>query len=483
MNRHPLDPLILAILSDPNVQRLHSTLREPSLLDTIALRLAANTGQSFYKIYEIEGQGISEGLTLKDRRVLLSESWGVKLSKTQNSFIASPSNIRFKGDSYLLVNNDPLSPTIPCQVLDKNLKLKGPVGARGLSLATGDYQDPVDFTADLSSNLYYITSKSDNIVQVYKTSDTSYVRTLGTIGLSGADANLLSAPVCTAIGNNPQRVYVLNNTGSPTGSNGEGFLATYSLQGVFQNINLFCGKNGGTGRLIQGEIKNPRDMVIAPALDDSKIEDIYILNGFDEIGRFRADTLELKDIYTIPTITAGQNLGLARIAVSNGILYVTSTNTGEVYAIDTKTKALVGKFGILRSEAVGLSDDTLGYFNGLSGICVQDGRVIVTESLNNRVQSFGVSLLANPYFSITFLPTRLPMGKTLVSVTYPLTGNVKPDIVLVDPTTREEFEVSTIQSLGLDNFSLRIKISPHEFSRTRTHMDIYPVYVLMENNN
>lgn len=478
--RNPIDPFLLALVDDSKVQNIHTILKDPSFTEAIAKRLATNTGQSFLCVSKIKS--VSQGLVVSDRTVSLYSSLGVALSSSKQPFIKTPENIRFRGGYTFVCSNDLLNTNV-C-VTDANFNILGPLGSYGLTYSSGQYSSATDATVSHGSVLgdrLYVCSETDHIVQVYNREDFSFLKTIGTGGISGADGLFLSNPVAVAVGTNPVRLYVLSSTGTPTGATGPGHLTVYKTSSnTFDSIPIFCGKNNGGGLCIQGEIKNPKDMCIVSGTTKDAKDDIFILNGVaDEVGRFDSETYKLKDVYRMPLEYNGVSLGLKRIAVKDNILYITASSIGKVLAIDIHTKAFLGSFGLLRSETSGMGEDTLGFFNGLSGITLIQDKIVVSEALNNRIQVLTPDLFQKE-FSVTFHPVNLPPDKKLIDITYSLSGDLDADIVIVDPENDQEYDIRTAISLGMTNFSVRMKISPFMFSKSKRKYDIFPIYILLE---
>lgn len=463
--------LIMSLVQNPKVQQILPTFRNDELIDSIYQHLVNITGQAYIKVIDIKDK--SAGLVVEDRKIKLSQDWGVKLANTtHSSYIDIPASVRFISDTVMVANNNPMGAAL-VSIFDKNLNYVGPVGLRGLTYTAGQLTIASDCTYDASNGRYYIVSTPDNIVQVYNKATMSYAYSLGD-GTLGANSTSMSAPVAVSVGVNG--IYVLCQAGTPTGSTGLGYLATYTSAGVFKSIPLYKGKNGGTGRCIQGEISSPKDMVVVTT---GGRDFVYILNSTDEIGVFSADDWKMVDVINIPSNLSNASLGLSRMSIKDNTVYVTCANTGQVVAIDLKTKQLSGVFGTLRSEATADNDGTLGYFNGLCGIAALDDKLIVAESLNNRIQVFGKALLTESSFSITFEPVNI-RAKKLIDIAPSLAGDAASDIVLVDPSDNTEYDIKTAIARNLDFFSVKMKIQPSMFSRKKQSFAIYPVYVLVE---
>lgn len=482
---NPIDPFLLALIQNPAVQRIQPMLKDMDFLDEVIKRLAVNTGQSFIRIHQVLSK--SAGLALNDRNISLTNDWGVKVDGLKQSFIATPTNIKARGEYLCIANNTLL--TSSAYITDTNFNLLGPLGSHSLTpmLSSGQYQSISDITVSYGNVLgerFYIASPNDNCIQAYDRTTFSFVKTIGP-DLLTISAGALSSPVSIGIGVNSPKLYVLNSTGIPGGATGAGYLSVYKgVLNTFDSIPLFCGKNGGTGLCVQGEVKNPKDLFVLSGNGKDGKDELFILNGVaDEIGKFDSDTYALKEVYRMPNELAGISLGLKRITVVNGVLYVTAESIGKVIAIDIKTKAYLGSFGELRSESVGESKGTLGYFNGLSGITSVGDKLLVTETLNNRVQSFSTSILADNDFQVTFQAYQLPINKRLVDITYSLSGDLEPDICLVDPSSGQEYEIKTALAIGLTHFCIRLKIKSEAFSNFKRSYELYPVYILLETYN
>jgi hypothetical protein len=467
-----LNEYIMSVLVDPKVQRLFPSLGNPQFVCDIEDYLNMNTGQLFKKVYKI--QNTSAGLQNVDNNIVLSEDWGVKLAASlQPTIIDTPVNIRTKSEKFLVANGGTSASPVLCSVFDQNLNYIGPVGKKGTTYASGEYQEASDFNLHAGNGHFYITSSVDHIVQVYDQVRT-YTFSLGT-GVAGADGTTLTNPV--AVDFNLSNVMVVCNAGTPAGATGPGFLAVYDFAGNFQSIPLYHGKNGGTGRCIEGEITQPKDIFVA---QKGTRDLVYILNGTDEIGVFNSTDWSLKEVINIPSSITDANLGLSRITVADNILYVTAANIGQVIGIDLDTKELVGTFGTLSAETASDAPLTLGYFNGLNGVAILGDMMYVSESLNNRIQAFGSSLIADSELTITFESVKLGIGKKLVDVSYSLEGDIISDLVLVDKVTGAEYTRSTAIARNLNDFYVRLKLQPSLFSRKKPVFDIYPVYILVE---
>jgi hypothetical protein len=471
---------LIALINNPKVAKIYPNLMEDQFVSNLTRYILANTGQLYFPVVDIES--VSAGLSIEDNNVVLSHRWGVQLSATSHaSLIDTPVNIRSVLDKILITNGGALASTVACGVYDQNLNFLAPVGKKGTVLTSGEYSVASDFTLNDAEGFYYIAASVDHIVHYYKTTDLSFVGSLGN-GTPGADGTEITNPSALGIGEN--FVYVLCSAGTPAGSSGPGFIARYNLANTFVDIPLYHGKNGGTGLVVQGEITAPKDMVIRPS---GGRDYVYVLNGSDEIGRFVTDSpsndLVLDTVYNIPTDVLGTNLGLTKIDVDSEFLYVTAQNLGEVIKIRLDDKTLAGRFGMLRAETTAEADQTLGYFNGLSGIAVIGDTIHTTETLNNRVQTFGTSLLADGTFDIEFRAVRVPLERKLTDITYSRAGGLFANLKIVDkgsPNAGQEYDIDTAIKRDTRHFAAKLKIQPHVFSRAKSVYEIYPVYILSE---
>ncbi len=471
MSDNNLNTMIMHLLSNNGTVKVNPILRETSLLEQIDLYLAAITDRSFFTLTSL--LSVSDGIVVDDRKIKLKEDWGVKLTKSSNSFIDTPSNIRTIDGSQFFITNS----TIPNAVVDANLNLVGSVGNIVVSdpdLESGEYVVATDFTYSPKLKKYFVVAGGSHIVHIYN-SDTSFLSSLGN-GESGAADGQLNLPTSIAVGRD--KIFVLCSAGTPDGSSGIGFLATYKHDLSFISNPLYCGLHGGTGRIFQGEILTPKDITI---FTEGGKDRLVVLNSTDEIGVFDTDTWELKDTINIPSnYTGGTSLGLSRISVSEGILYITASNVGQIIAIDMKTKKLIGSFGEIRSESFAGAPQTLGLFNGLTGIAVYGSKIQTTETLNNRIQSFGKNLIANPLLYAQTDAIKIPQDKNLVAICMDISNDLPDDLVIVNQVDMKEYDIRTAIAKKIKHFAIKIIFRPSIFSSIKKSFDIYPIYINVE---
>jgi len=432
-------------------------------------------------------ESISQGLVNQNLSLSLEESWGVELNRQDNLFISSPNNLRLFGDKILVSNTSSLIENVSCCELDLNLNFRGYIGKVGSNLNSGEYSDSVDLAYSEQSSCYYIVSKSDNIVHYYDSKTKQYSGSIGS-GIAGAEGTIgtttskLSKPVAIALGSS--YIYVLCSDGAPSGSTGNGFVAVYDYQHKFKCIALYCGINGGTGKCYEGEIKEPKDMFVTQV---NGRDFIYVLNGDDSIGKFDTNVLNTenkltsKGVINLPSKLGIKNGDLQRLVLSNGILYITSKSIGKVIALNSSNE-LVGTFGKLADESLLGMDQTLGYFNGLSGIFILNNKVYVSESINNRIQSFGVSLLSNNKFEVLFQPVHLPYNQEVFDICTSLSGDVIDDVKIIDLASKAEMDVFSAIRKKINYFKIKAYIDPMKFSQKRNQISLEPFFVLREHH-
>lgn len=463
--------LVMATLTSPTSLSNNKNLTSDILAD-IERQLGLSTSQSYQPIFEIEK--VSDGLELNDQNVSLIDGWGVTLTNKSNSDIVEvPSNIRTIGGKFYIANNK-VDGTLPCIEVDSNLNLLGGIGIRGDELDEGEYDDASDFIYNGLLKQYFIASKSDNIVHAYDGTTKEFIGSIGS-GDAGADGTDITSPVAVAIGT--AKIYVLCQGGTYAGATGVGFLATYKHDRTFISIPLYPGKNNGIGKCFQGEILAPKDMVY---VQKGGKDHLYILNSTDEIGLFDCTDFSLKEIINIPSSIKNGSLGLNRIAIDDNNIYVSSSTTGRVIAINLKDKSLVGTFGKLADESTTGSPDTLGYFNGLNGICVYNNKLYTAESVNNRIQTFGSGLFTQSRFEVLFKSVHLPANKKIVNITYSLFGEAVSDITILDLNNNKEYSITSAANRRPSLFKLKLFLEPYRFSQAKDSFVINPIYILLE---
>jgi hypothetical protein len=469
-----LEALVSSILRDPSTLSNFPELSE-EIINKIERQISVRETNSFRTITEIAS--VSEGLRYDSDTISLSEDWGVKLTSKNHYYIDRPESIRFNANE-ILISNNPVNSTIGCAVTDVNLNLNKMIGvfSNTPNLSLGQYSQVSDFNCSIRKNRYFIVSSNNNIVHTYNLKNGQYESSIGD-GISGIPSttdNHLSSPVSIDFG--LSKTYILCSSGIPSGATGHGYVAVFKNDDTFDSIPIYCGKNGGQGHTYQGELVNPKYMFVE-ILGDQEL--LYVLNGFDEVGVFDARVNYAHiNTYTIPREITNQNLGLSKISKDNNNLYITAKNLGKIIAIDLKTKKLVGTFGILSDESGTDSPQSLGKFNGLSGITVVNQQVFVVETVNNRVQSFGKSLITNNKFFVLFESVNIPPNCRLKSLSYDLAGSPISQVKIVVGT--KEYDVSIAKEKRIQDFQVKIYIDPSEFSNIKTEYKIYPIYVLIE---
>ncbi len=467
--------LIMDILVNPQVRKLVPGISNATLTG-IESWLGTMKGQ-FY-LTSVDAVFASPGLKIQDRKVMLDNDWGVKLVGTQHAFINKPTNVRFTNNRLCLTTTAELTSTGSCAVLDPNLNLMTVLGRAGTSFNTGEFTRAGDMTFDPITNKYLVACPDDHIIQRYDAAGV-YVDTLGTPGVSGQ-------PVAPTVGNNG----LAFTTPVAVGTGDRGFyVACDTITGGFitqirkdlsaNSIPLYPGKNGGAGKIFEGEISHIKDMVVLTNPDK-----LLILNGTDEIGIFDVDAgFKLETVINIPSEIYSTSLGLNRITADASTIYVSASATGEIIAIDRKTGKYIGKFGELRNESTLNSDHTLGCFNGLSGITISSDRLVTTESINNRVQSFGTALCRSPKFAIDFTPVVISDTAQMQYITVPAGTVIPQEVRVVDRDLNTEFTVETAIARKTKRFFVRFYLKPSSFSLQKKAMDLFPIHVLCEDTN
>lgn len=474
-----LNQVIMSLLSDRKTVQNHSILKDTNILSDIELYLKSISDKSFLTISTI--MECSDGLVKEQNKVSLKEDWGVMLTnKIHANFVENPTNIRTNNDGskFFLTNSSPSTSTVGNAVLDKNLNLIGLIGKKGTSYASGQYRVASDFSYNMKWKKYYVASEIDHVVQIYN-EDGSYSSTIGTGATAGIALGELNSPVAVATGRTS--LYIANKTGTVAGASGEGFISAYNAadNSFIDNV-LWPGLRGGSGKVFEGEILKPRDMVVM----EGSYDKLIILNDTEEIGIFDSRTWALEDIINIPSqYQTGQTnaLGLTKLCVKDQILYVTAQNVGQIIAIDLTTKKLLGNFGYVKSETTLDSPQTLGVYNGLSGVVVYNDRVITTETLNNRVQVIGKSLLtSSPTFYAITETVKVPLDKSLVAVTMDITNDLPSGMKIIDQRDLKEYDLHTAINKDVTHFAVKLEISPSVFTSKKKQYEIYPIWVNVE---
>lgn len=438
------------------------------------------TDQNYFKHFKIKDK--SADLKIENDNLSLSNKWGVRLSNKSNSnLFKSPQNIRFIKDKFLISNKN-LTESIPCVELDSNLNLKGYIGKIGTNIVSGEYNDAIDFTFNESKNKYYIASKSQNIIHIYNGTTKKFEVSIGT-GIAGVDAGKITEPISLA--HNSSYLFVACNNGSPALASGNGYIEVFNLSdNSSKGIMLYPGLNDGEGYCFQGEVLQPKDIKLVTL---NGVEKLFVLNGNNEIGVWKTtrlandNVLDFEDVYNIPSELGSADLGVSRIEVDQFRIYLTATNVGKIIAIDLKTKELAGIFGILKDESFIESKETLGVFNGLSGICKRDNTIYLSETLNNRIQSLDISLVLNNEMFVLYDLFTLPQNKILVDIAYSLKSSPVKDITIID-LYQNEFTVESAISRKLTSFYVKVKIDPSIFRKDLTSLKLEPIYILCESD-
>lgn len=474
--------LIIAVLTNPAVKKVVGPALSGDTTDQIEKWLGHIRGQFYIPILDIEQTSVSPGLFVNDREISLSPEWGVKLNGSIHPYINRPTNIRnIQNRIYVSNSSDALTlEAFPAAVVDSNMNFVATIGSIGTSLVTGQYAQSDDFLFSPTHNKYFVVSTADNIIQLFD-SKGQFVSSLGD-GTAGIPDILLGVklnkPVAVAIGD--RGVYICCKEGVAGGATTKtGYIALLRPDFTFDSFPLFAGKNAGTGRLFEGEVDRPKDMVVLPNPDR-----LVVLNGNDEIGVFNAATgYTLEKLINIPAEIYSPSLGLSRIAVQGDVVYITASTTGEIIALSLSTGALVGKFGELKNESTLNSDQTLGVFNGISGVCFNGDKLVVSETLNNRIQQFGAYLVKNPQFIVDFVPVNIPLNAELHNITVPAGLELSTKINIIDRKTSIEYSRDTAIQRKTNYFTVRFYIEPKRFSMNKKKLELYPVYVLCEENN
>lgn len=466
---------IKGILTHPTILEENLWLTE-DVIDTLINQISIKNSKSYIEIVDIAKE--SQGLNVNQQNVSLASKWGTILTSKMSTYIDKPSNIHYINDQFLITNsNDDSDSFTACAVFDKEMNFLGTVGKKGTLLNQGQYSSAADFTYSALKKKYYIVSSADNIVHIYNSYDKQYITSLGD-GTQGADGNKLDTPLSIAIGK--QYTYVLCNKGTPLNATGEGFIVAYDQENQVQSIPLFCGKNNGNGKCFEREIKNPKDMVL---FHIGNIEHLMVLNGNNEIGIFNTTNWDLVDIINLP-IELGNltDFGLTRIALEGDTIYLAATNIGKVIAISMREKKLIGMFGKLADESL-MNDDTLGLFNGLTGIAIKQGLIYTAEKINNRIQVFGSNLLNEKNFYIQFKNFAIPNSNSLTGINSSLSGNPFSKVSVIDENTKQEYDIETAVSRQINNFSVKAYIEPYKFTRLKPVLDIFPINISLKVNN
>jgi hypothetical protein len=472
-----ISALIQDVINNPKVRSILPGIRTETL-DLVSKWLDNIKSDHYVSVPDLETS--STGLVMLDNTVSLVDDWGVKLTRQQHSFIDKPVRVRASQDRIYVTNQgaDTTTSASSCTILDQNLNLVGTVGKKQTTpnLNLGEYSDAQDFFFHASSKKYLITSSADNVIQVYNENGI-YVQTLGD-GLAGTpslSALSFNKPVATVVGENGIYVACYSGQGA-VGAGNKGFVVKLRPDFSFDSILLYDKQNGGVGRIFEGEVSNIKDMqcLIAP-------ERLVILNSTDEIGVFNLDgPIRLERVIQIPSDIYNNSLGLSKICVVNDILYVTCAGTGEVLALDFYTGALKGKFGQLRNEAVPSPEGTLGFFNGLSGICSYGtDKLLVTETLNDRLQVFGKSLIVSPIFYAEFNTINLPLNTELVDLVVTAGVKVPNRLSIIDASTGIEYSKQNAILRGIKSFRVRFYIEPYTFSQKTRQFVFSPVTALI----
>lgn len=472
--------IIMDALRNPKVRSILSVAMSSATLDSIDNWLGNLRKQYYLDVLDIAN--LSSGLSLKDKNIALENNWGVKLINSSHPFIFKPSNIRYAAEKFFVTNSADVDQNGSCTVLDENLNLVTQIGKSGVAFGSGQYTAADDFIYLFNMKKYIVASKADHILQVYNESGV-YEATLGTpatAGTSDVAVTLFDKPVAIAVG---ERGLYVCNAGSGIGATGriDLFTATTNGLGEFNYVAtpLYAGKSSGSGKLLEGEVTSPKDIFVTGSPDK-----LFVLNGNDEIGIFDVNAgFSLERVINIPSDIYSPSLGLSRLAVHNNTIYVTAANTGEVLAIDSRTGTFLGKFGELRNEATLNAPQTLGFFNGLAGVAISDntGRVITTETNNNRIQTFGTSLLSAERFSVTFSPVKLPNTSLLKRITIPAgVDSLASEVAVVDVSNNREYTVQTAIDRQLKYFAIKLYFSPSVFSMHRSTLELYPISILCE---
>lgn len=452
-------------ITDIDVETVMNVLKSPlvlsefklnsSLLDYIELRLKSVSSQSFTTINNIVEH--DSGIVIKNNKIELADNWGVRLDSYSNPFIGSPCNIRGYDKYYLIADK---SLTKSCSVLDKEFNFLGYVGSKGAGAS--QYTTPVDIAYSDILDKYFIVSQSQNRIQIYNGKTKAFEQSL-------TDVDMLE-PVAIAL--SPSAIYVLCKSGTPAGSTGPGCLLVYNKDLTLRSKPLYYGKNGGNGSMFQaGELSSPKDLIV---VSYGGIDHLYILNGNDEIGVIKTSDWSLTAIYNM----SDSNLGLSRISLDVDNLYTTSKDTGKIFCIDRATGKVKGKFGSLADESSINSNQTLGNFNGLDGIYASKGTVVITESINNRIQVIGENLIAKENFSVTYSDVHLTRTNVLMEVSKSAGSGVDSTVKIV--VGNDEYDVDVAIARRLSNFKIKLYIHPSNFTKNSKSIPIAPLYVMTQ---
>ena len=457
---------ILSVLKSPTVLSEFPEVTG-DLLQEIENVLTVSTSNNYTSVTQISS--VSPGLTGGINQVYLNPDWGVRLNGFEHNYIDIPGALRSNGEKFF-VTNTRNNGVIGCTVLDKYLNLEGIVGK------PADYGQASDFIYNNRTQKYLIASKTQDSIKVYNSASKKLETTIGGGILSSSNASL-SAPVAIGLG---IRMYVVCQTGQCSGLSpapvDDGFLKVMSSDGVSGfEVPLYPGKNGGTGRCFEGEIVSPKDIFVK---NENNRDILYILNGTNEIGVFDTQDWSLIKVYTIPNnLTGTQNFN--RITVDSKYLYVTSAS-GKVIMIDLVTRGLYGVYGEMKDESNSAEEMTLGYFNGLEGITVSGDTIYTSETVNNRIQSFGKSLVSSDTFSVTFETTPL-YGRRLKDIVPSIIGGQSFSSVKVI-SDRVEYDLMTAVYRNLQQFQIRVYIKSSQFSKKNPIFTLFPIYLLTEGN-
>ncbi len=474
MPNHAVIAAITELVYRPELQSNHKDIITSDLLRGISSLAGSiqRRNPGYIRVDNVEDK--SEGLNISNDTLTLVNDWGVKVNRLRQNYINNPVSIKNIQGRYYIANSESEDNTNkPCVILDSNFNLEGTIGSIGPG--SGQYTTASDFAFSSQKNKYYVVAPEEHKVLTYRHDTKAYVDSIGS-GTAGADGDDLTSPVAIDFGR--LGIYVLCSGGTCAGASGTGFLARYSFDQEFRDIPLYPGKHGGNGECYRGEIKNPIDIHIQSVGGEDLV---YILNGTGEVGVFNSDkNWQVQDVINVPNEYSGVSMGYKKIYADFDNLYLTAANLGKVIVIDLKTKKLVGAFGMLTDESSNNSDETLGYFNGLSGITVVGGNVVVTESINNRIQVFGKSLLKDNDFSIVYQNTHLPNSRDILDIVYSFKGVTVGDIKIVTLDNLNEYSIENAQSRRLEQFKIKVKIPAYKFSRKNSAFEVAPIYVLIQ---
>jgi hypothetical protein len=476
--------LIMSILTTPAIRKIVSTIISSETLDSIEKWLQSLRGRFYIPVFDIEQNSTSKGVVIKDREISLFSDWGVKLVGSTHPFINKPTNIRSVQDRLYISNSSDSAavPPIaaPASIVDSNMNFVISVGKIGTSLTTGQYTQSDDFLFSPTHNKYFIASSVDNIIQIYD-SKANYLGSLGT-GVAGIPALLspilLSAPIAVAVGE--RGLYICCKDGKVTGSGTKkGYIVLLKPDLTFDSIPLFAGKNGGSGSVFEYEVDSPKDMILSSSSDK-----LIVLNGNDEIGIFNVATdYSLVKVLNIPSEIYSPNLGLSKITSNGDTIYITAATTGQIIALSMSSGKLIGILGKLKDETTHNSDQTLTTFNGISGICFNQDKLVTTEVINNRVQQFGASLVQTPYFLIDFSTVSLPASTELYDVVTGVGSDTKAIMKIIDRATQKEYSLQSALFRKVRTLSVRVYLDTDSFSSAKSSIVLSPVVLLCEETN